>query len=154
MPPGQAGFTYLGLLIAVAIMGVSLAAAGTLWSFAAQRDREADLLFIGHQYRNAIARYYSAGGFRYPRELRDLLDDDRSPTPRHFLRKLYADPMSGAADWQIVRAADGGVMGVASTSQAKSIKRANFDGADAGFEDFERYCDWQFVYVPRRGAAY
>jgi type II secretory pathway pseudopilin PulG len=145
------GFTYIGLLVAVAILGIVLAAAGTLWSIAARREKEADLLFIGHQFRGAISRYYAANGFRYPRELTDLLSDESSAVPRHFIRQVYRDPMTGQADWQIIRAADGGVMGIASRSNAKTIKRANFTQLDAGFKDMESYSDWQFTYEPRRG---
>jgi hypothetical protein len=127
-----------------------LSAAGTMWSVAAQRDKELDLLFIGHQYRDAIARYFFTA-HRYPRELTDLLTDDSSVVPRHFLRKIYLDPMTGAADWNVIRSPDGGVMGLASSSQAKPIRRANFELDDAGFEDTECYCDWQFIFVPRYG---
>jgi type II secretory pathway pseudopilin PulG len=150
---GNGGFTYIALLIAVAILGIALSAVGSLWSFTAQREREIELIFIGHQFRNAIARYYLAGGagFQYPRELQDLVDDDRSPEGRHFLRRIYRDPMTGAADWQIIRSNDGGVIGVASSSRARPIKRANFDREDAVFDGLECYCDWQFTYDPRRG---
>ena len=48
--PRQGGFTYVGLLIAVALMGVGLAAYGELYSHAAQREKEAELLFIGGQF--------------------------------------------------------------------------------------------------------
>ena len=147
---GSGGFTYIGLLIAVAIMGIMLSAAGTVWSITSQREKEAELIFIGHQVRGAISRYYSAGGFRYPPELADLVSDERSAVPRHFLRQIYRDPMTGQADWQIIRAADGGVMGIASSSKAKTLKRANFELLEAGFEDMECYCDWQFLYEPRR----
>ena len=152
MSRGSGGFTYIGLLIAVAIMGIMLSAAGTLWSVSAQREKEVELLYIGHQYRDAIAHYFYKV-HRYPRELNDLLSDDTSAVPRHFLRKLYYDPMTGAADWNIIRFADGGVMGVASHSQAKSIKHANFDPDDVGFADMDCYCDWQFIFVPRFGRS-
>lgn len=148
---GSRGFTYIGLLIAVAIMGIMLAAAGTLWSVTSKREKEVELIFIGHQVRGAISRYYAAGGFRYPPELADLVSDQRSAVPRHFLRQIYRDPMTGQADWQIIRAADGGVMGIASSSKEKAMKRANFEPLEAGFKDLECYCDWQFLYEPRRG---
>ena len=41
----QQGFTYLGILILVAVMGAGLAAFGTIASHAAQREKEAELLF-------------------------------------------------------------------------------------------------------------
>ena len=149
----QSGFTYIGILIAVMLMGIALGAAGSIWSFTAQRDKEAELIYIGHQFRDAIARYYAAGGagFQYPRELQDLIEDDRSVVPRHFLRQVYRDPMTGQADWQLIRTNDGGIMGVVSNSQAKPIKRAGFEAADAAFEGTECYCDWQFIYELRRG---
>ena len=143
------GFTYIGLLIAIAILGIMLSAVGTLWSFSSKRDKEVELLFIGHEFRNAITRYYTAGG-RYPPDLGDLVNDDRAPVPRHFLRQIYPDPMTGAADWQLILAPDGGVMGVASSSKAATIKRANFDLADTGLENSEHYGDWQFIYLPTR----
>jgi type II secretory pathway pseudopilin PulG len=148
---GAGGFTYIGLLIAVAILGLLLAGAGTLWSFTARREKEVELLFIGHQFRNAIARYYAAGGGgrRYPTELQDLIVDERSVVPRHFLRQIYRDPMTGLADWQVIRTNDGLILGVASNSRGKSIKRANFAIEDAAFESVECYCDWQFTYLVR-----
>ena len=150
---GSGGFTYIGLLIAVAIMGIMLSAAGTLWSITSKREKEVELIFIGHQVRGAISRYYMAGGLRYPPELADLVSDERSAVPRHFLRQIYRDPMTGQADWQIIRAADGGVMGIASSSNAKTMKRANFEPLEAGFADMECYCDWQFLYQPRRARS-
>jgi len=142
------GFTYVGILIVVAILGLSLAAAGSVWSFAARRDKEAELIFVGDQFREAIGRYRASGGggFQFPRELTDLLNDDRSPVPRHYIRKIYLDPMTGKDDWQLIRTNDGGIIGIASNSSAKPIKRAKFERQDAEFEDKDCYCDWQFVY--------
>jgi type II secretory pathway pseudopilin PulG len=151
LPPRakSSGFTYIGLLIAVTILGIMLAAAGTMWSITARREKEVELPFIGHQFRNAIAHYYAVGGI-YPRELADLVTDERLAAPRHFLRQIYRDPITGQADWQIILAPDGGVMGVTSNSQATTLKRANFNLEDAGFEGMEHYSDWQFAFSPRR----
>jgi type II secretory pathway pseudopilin PulG len=155
MKRSSQGFTYIGILIAVAVIGIFLAAAGTLWSFSAQREKEAELLFVGHQYRNAIAHYRAAagGGTQLPRELQDLLQDERSPVPRRFLRKLYPDPMTGKDDWTLIRTENGGIIGVASSSAASPIKKKNFDLADDSFEDKECYCDWQFVFSTRFNVA-
>jgi type II secretory pathway pseudopilin PulG len=144
----QAGFTYLGLLFAVAILGITLATIGVVWSTQLRRDREAELLFVGNQYRIAIGRYLMSGG-TFPLALTDLLDDKRTPAPRRFLRRLYPDPMTGSADWQLISAPSGGIMGVASSSQGKPIKVAGFDQVDAAFEKAECYCDWKFAYAPR-----
>ncbi len=70
MPSGrQAGFTYVAMLVAVVIIGIGLAAAGQVWSAANQRSREQELIFIGHEFRNAIQRYYEqtpGAAKRYP----------------------------------------------------------------------------------------
>jgi type II secretory pathway pseudopilin PulG len=141
----------MGLLFAVVIMGLALSTVGVMWSTQIRREREAQLLFVGDQYRRAIAHYY-ADGRRYPQALTDMLQDNRYPQIHRQLRRLYVDPMTGKADWQLVPAGDGGIMGVASSSQQKPIKVASFPIADAAFEGAECYCAWQFVYAPRRGA--
>src|ERR1700680_2086784 len=85
---GSAGFTYIGLLVAVVILGIGLSAVGTVWRTQAQREREQELLFIGGAYRAAIASYYAAGAHQFPQNLSDLLEDKRFPEPRHHLRRL------------------------------------------------------------------
>ncbi|MDB6042163.1 MAG: type secretory pathway, pseudopilin PulG [Gammaproteobacteria bacterium] len=146
----QAGFTYIGLLVAVVIMGLLLTIVSRIWTVTAQRERETELLFAGDAIRVAIAGYF-ANGHQYPLSLQLLLADDRSPVPKRHLRRLYPDPMTGSPDWTLIYAPDGvGIMGVASSSTRAPIKRRNFPLIDVAFEDSDCYCEWQFVYVPRR----
>src|SRR5262249_9242669 len=96
------GFTYLAMLAAVAVIGIGLAAAGEVWSQARQREREQELLFAGNQFRQAIALYERrtpGGARRYPEKLADLLLDKRYPVVQRYLRRIYADPMTGKAEW-------------------------------------------------------
>ena len=144
----HSGFTYIGLLFAIAIIGITLATVGVVWSTQIRRDKEAELLWIGNQYRNAIGQYYATGG-QYPAELADLLEDKRFPQARRYLRKLFPDPMTGQIDWQLIAAAGTGIMGIASSSQGKPIKVAGFATRDASFNDATCYCDWKFVYTGR-----
>jgi type II secretory pathway pseudopilin PulG len=144
----QAGFTYLGILAAVVLMGLLLTAATRVWTLTAQRERETELLFIGDTFRIAIANYY-AHGHRYPNALEDLLIDKRYPVPMRYLRRLYLDPITNEADWQLVPAGEGGFKGVYSPSKLAPIKRRNFAEIDRGFTDTDCYCDWQFIYEPR-----
>ena len=151
LPGKQSGFTYLAVLFAVAIAGVALAATGINWSQAAQREKERELLFVGSQFRQAIALYYekSPGGVKqYPHALSDLLKDDRQIVTSRYLRKIYTDPMTNKADWGIEVAPDGRVMGVHSLSDAAPIKTAGFDYADQAFEGATKYSDWMFDYTP------
>lgn len=110
-----AGFTYLGLLLAIALLGVSLLAASELWVRIAKRQRDAQLVWTGEQYRRAISSYYQSspsGVKTYPQMLGELLEDPRFPAMRRHLRMLYPNPMTGQLDWELVRAAGGGIQGI------------------------------------------
>jgi type II secretory pathway pseudopilin PulG len=148
------GFTYFGVLFAIALLGCAMATGGTLWSFSARRERERELLWTGDQFRRAIASYYSAGppGVReFPRNLADLLEDRRGPAVRRHLRRLYPDPITGNLDWQMVRLQDQSIIGVASGSALEPLKRSGFAESDSAFENASCYCDWRFVYLPALG---
>jgi type II secretory pathway pseudopilin PulG len=150
-PRASAGFTYLGLLLAVVVLGLALSAVGTVWRTMAQREREKELLFIGHEFQAAIAAYYESGGRQFPQDLGDLLEDKRWPEPRHFLRRLYADPMTRNPDWTIIRTDSLGITGISSSSKAVPIKKRGFEPQDEAFADAETYQDWKFVYIPSIG---
>jgi type II secretory pathway pseudopilin PulG len=143
----EAGFTYIGLLILIALIGIALAAVGETASSIARHERERELLFIGHEYRNAIGRFYQKNR-RYPFELAELLESNTGPMPSHYLRRLYRDPMTGEADWTLVPAGAQGFMGVASRSTKEPLKKTGFDLADESFEQAATYADWSFAYYP------
>ena len=148
MRRGERGFTYIGLLAVVVLIGLALAAAGEVATTAAQREREAQLLWVGHAYRAAIAHYF-AQKRTYPLTLEELLGgapDD--PVQVRHIRRLYPDPMTHGAPWVLLPAPNGGILGVASSSQRAPLKKANFDPADEGFADAATYADWQFKYAP------
>ncbi len=54
--------------------------------------------------------------------------------------------LTGKAEWGLVKAPDGGVMGVYGLSGDKPLKTANFRLRDREFEGAARYPDWKFVY--------
>jgi len=141
------GFTYLTALFMIAILAGGLALAGEMWHTNTIREKEAELLFVGHQYRKAIGRYYLAGGARYPRSLEELLKDPRQPGTVRHLRKLYPDPITGK-DFAPIKAPDGGVWGVYSVSEDAPHKTSGFKLRDAGFEGAKRYADWKFIHTP------
>jgi type II secretory pathway pseudopilin PulG len=143
----QRGFTYLGFLLFVAIAGAGLAAYSELASHAAQREKEAELLFRGEQYRDAIASYYKKEQ-RYPKALAELLEDKRYPMPVRHLRRLYKEPITGQDEWGLVEAPGGGVMGVYSPSEEAPIKSGNFSPSNQEFADAPKYADWKFVHSP------
>lgn len=145
-PNKQRGFAYAAVLAAVVIVGIGAEVAYLSTARIVQADREAELLFRGQAYRRAIESYYRANG-SYPRALEDLLKDPRFPSRRH-IRVLYEDPMAKGKDWLLIRASDGGIGGVASSSTAKPLKTANFPAHFEKFNDAKSYSEWAFEYLP------
>ena len=146
-PSRQAGATYLLTLFAVAALGLGLAAFGAVWSTAAQREREAELLFIGGEFARALASYRAsspAGTAAYPPRLEDLLLDPRQPFVRRHLRQLYRDPMTGEADWLVDRR-DGQIVAVRSRSTRPVLRRSDLPPwvAVTAQGEATRHTDWQ-----------
>jgi type II secretory pathway pseudopilin PulG len=132
----------------IALFGLALSAAAVVWSTATQREREEELLFVGQEFRAAIARYRErnqARADRLPRELTDLLQDDTQVPTQRYLRKLYVDPMTGKRDWGLVRAPTGGILGVYSTSSKAPLRKSRFPAALKDFAEARKYSDWRFI---------
>ncbi len=143
----QGGWVLLALLFILAALGAGMAAVGTVWTTTAQREKEAELLFVGEQYRRAIESYqrHSPGAEKpYPPSLADLLQDRRLPMPVRHLRRLYPDPITGRPEWGLVRDAQGGIVGVYSLSEGRPIKQTGFAAAQEGFEAASSYREWVF----------
>lgn len=131
----QAGSVMLGFLVMLALFSVGLLAAAQWLLSMTRSEKEAELLFVGQQYRSAIESYRLSGGVnQYPRRLEDLLLDPRLPTIKRHLRRLYPDPITGQPIWGIVKAPDGGILGVFSLSTQEPLKRQGFDAVDKDME--------------------
>ncbi|MFZ2161171.1 MAG: type II secretion system protein [Sideroxyarcus sp.] len=150
------GFTYLGLLAIIAIMGVVMVSTSEVWHTAQKREKERELLFVGNEFRQAINAYYEHTpglGPRYPASLEDLLKDPRYPSTQRYLRKIYADPVSGSEKWGLIRGQGGEILGVHSLSEEEPMKQGNFSLADRSFEGKKKYADWVFMHVPGQRPA-
>ncbi|MBU1690477.1 MAG: type II secretion system GspH family protein [Gammaproteobacteria bacterium] len=143
------GFTYIGVLLAVVFIGVALAATGTVWQQTRQREKERELLFVGNQFRQALEGYYEkpppGKGKKFPQKIEDLLQDDRYPGVKRYLRVIYRDPMTGSAEWGLLKGADQGIVGLYSLSDGEPLKTANFDLDDAGLAGKLHYYEWRFI---------
>jgi type II secretory pathway pseudopilin PulG len=158
MPPAprrQHGFTYLGLIILVAIIGLVGAAGLKMGALLQRNAAEQELLDIGAAFADALesyARATPAGRPRQPASLADLLKDPRFPGVRRHLRKLYVDPVSGRAEWGLMYLAGGtGVVGVHSLSNARPLKLGNFEPRFAQFAAKRRFSEW--IFMAAEGAA-
>jgi type II secretory pathway pseudopilin PulG len=148
---GQSGAVLLIVMLFVLIS--TLAASTLVQSYQTQtrREKEDQLLFVGDQYRRAIASYYGVippGGARsLPQSIESLLNDQRFSTPIQHLRQAYPDPMTGKADWVLVRAGTG-IAGVHSRSTLEPFKQGGFEQRYRVFEGRKSYAEWVFSVVP------
>lgn len=147
----ERGFSYVLVMFLVAAVAIISVRALENTMTAERRAKEAQLLLVGQAYRNAIRDYYEGSpgtGKMYPKDLESLLLDPRTTRLRRPLRKLYRDPITGKAEWGVVRSKTGEVMGVFSLSALAPIKRDGFPSELAGFANARQYRDWRFVYEP------
>jgi type II secretory pathway pseudopilin PulG len=153
----QAGFTYVGMIVFVTIIGLVGAATLKVGALLARAEAENELLEIGAAFSDALASYARAtppGQPQQPPSLEALLRDPRFPNPRRHLRRIFVDPITGRAEWGLVRAAEGApIMGVYSLSQAQPLKLANFDQRFVNFERKQHLSDWKFVATSQGLAA-
>lgn len=146
--PAGRGFTYVWLLFVLALSAAGLAVLGEQWQVAAQREREAELLFRGGQIADALARWRDAsptGLPQRPTALEQLIVDDRHDPPRFHLRRLYVDPFTGAADWVLVRDEGGGIEGVHSRSGAPALRRVQVALREGADPSAPAVGDWLFT---------
>ena len=147
----KSGFALISLLIVLAIVGIATSATVTLGVLVQRRAAEEALLDIGAEFQRALGSYIGAtpaGKPTYPNTLEDLLRDPRTPTLHRHLRKLYADPITGKAEWALLPAPGGqGFAGLHSLSTARPIKRTSFDSVFVDFDDRKSYSEWQFAYT-------
>ena len=145
------GYAMAALIVGIGILAVMLGVALPLWHTAVRREREAELVFRGEQYVQAIRLFQRRYAGTFPPNI-DVLVQQR------FLRRRYQDPIT-RGDFQplyaemgkvaaSVRArgqapapanpARGGVIGVVSTSTDRSLRMYKGRG---------HYNEWTFVAV-------
>lgn len=141
------GFTYLGVMYMVVLLGLTSTLASVVWTTVQRRDNEHELLFVGRQYQAAIERYRQADpspASRYPRTLDELLTDRRAPLAKHHLRQLYPDPITGGPQWGLIQLKDGAIVGIHSLSERTPMRRnPPLVGQKDGFA--RSYRQWRFI---------
>lgn len=164
----KGGFTYIGALVMVMIVGIMATRAAVVWSTAAKREREEELLSRGTQVRDALRKWYKVkvadgklvssttpatgapaapAAVTSPTDLKALLRDPNSVSKERYLRPYcLVDPITGK-DWDVIRL-EGRIVGVRSTSTQDPVKQGNFpfDLHPQDFENKQKYSQWEFVY--------
>lgn len=138
----QRGFSYLVLLLWIAIGSTLLTVLASRWSFESRRERETEFVFRAEQYRLAIESYSAPINIngcsnlqQLPVSLNDLVTDSRCGLTRHHLRALYTDPITRSPQWGLVQSF-GTIQGVYSMSDLAPVRHV--DGV-------KTYREWKFL---------
>ena len=83
----ERGYAMAALLVSLAVMSVLMSVALPTWRHAAQREKEAELVFRGEQYARAVALYRAKNANAFPPSI-DVLVQGK------YLRKKYLDPIT------------------------------------------------------------
>ena len=170
---GESGYAMAALLVAIALMSVFMSAALPAWRHAAQREKEAELLWRGRQYDRALQLYRRKHSIPGPASVDVLLEEK-------FLRKKYKDPITGGDfDLRPVsptgEALGGGETetGPSSRASSRASRRRRTSRAPPGrgagqliggvrstskeksilvLNGRQRYNEWDFTYVPYQDA--
>ena len=162
----SAGYTLVVLVMAIAVMSIMVMVALQTVEFQMQREREAELIFRGEQYVEAIRLYKQKYG-RHPMRMKEIWEAN----PK-VVRRKWTDPITGSENWGLVflgqegrqvgrpgggprgrkptptptpvfsRQREGGgekvgpIIGVHSLSEKQSIKI---------YEGRNKYSEWKFV---------
>lgn len=149
-PPAR-GVVLMGLVVLLALAGLAVLKFGESAATARQREREAQLLWVGQQYRAALESYYRASpgpAKHLPLTLDELVRDSRFPNPVRHLRKIYPDPLQPEVPWGLVRRGSQ-IIGVYSQSDGAPLRRAGFAPGLESFEGAAQYSAWRFLFIPR-----
>jgi type II secretory pathway pseudopilin PulG len=84
------------VVLVIALMSILMAVAVQTVDFQMRREREAELIFRGEQYVEAIRLYRMKYG-RYPMRMKEIWEAD----PR-VVRKQWKDPITDSEDWGLI----------------------------------------------------
>jgi type II secretory pathway pseudopilin PulG len=93
---GSPGFTLVGVVVAIAILTILVAAIGPSVYAISQREKETELIFRGRQYARAIVLFQRKFG-RLPNSINEL-----EKSKPHTLRKRYKEPMCDCDQWHLI----------------------------------------------------
>jgi hypothetical protein len=95
----QSGYALLLIMFFLALLVLSMAAAAPTVLSNIQREREAEMVWRGHQYTRAVRMYYMKL-HRFPTALDDLT---QPKTGIRFMRQAYKDPMNRVdGSWRLI----------------------------------------------------
>jgi len=93
---GEGGYTLVIVVLVIALMSILMAVAVQTVDFQMRREREAELIFRGEQYVEAIRLYRMKYG-RYPMRMKEIWEAN----PR-VVRKQWKDPITDSENWGLI----------------------------------------------------
>ena len=123
--PADRGYALAALLVGLAVMGIAMSAALPVWSQAARRERELELIFRGEQYARAVGLYQRVYAGAYPPDIDTLVE-------QRFLRRRYRDPMVADGEFRIVYQAEASELLGDAAAAAPGAVAADESGGAAG----------------------
>jgi len=88
----ESGFTLVGIVVAIAIVTILIAAVGPSIATIVQRDKETELIFRGKQFARGVLVFQKRFG-RYPLSLKEL----KEAHPK-AIRQLWREPLCNCDD--------------------------------------------------------
>lgn len=89
------GYILIILMFAILVISMGFLLASPVWRTQVKREKEAELIFRGKQYVEAIRIYQMKNPGKYPEELDKLVEDK-------YLRRFFKDPMTKNGEWGII----------------------------------------------------
>lgn len=100
LPARAGGYNLVILVMTITVLNIMVAAALPQWSSVLRRHKEAELIFRGLQYAEAI-RVFQTRFNRPPVRLQELIE-----TKPRSIRKLWENPMSEDGSWGLILASN------------------------------------------------
>jgi type II secretory pathway pseudopilin PulG len=119
----EAGYTLLVLTVLIAVLAVGLLVALPVWETQVRREKEAELLFRGRQYMEAVRLYTLKNPGRFPKTLDELVEG-------RFLRRPFPDPMTKDGVWDLIL--QGGMPTITPPSTSRPSPQPAFPNPEAG----------------------
>jgi type II secretory pathway pseudopilin PulG len=89
------GYVLIMLMFVVTVMAIGLMVAVPVWETQIRREKEAELIFRGNQYVEAVRIYQLKNPGSLPQKLDILVE-------KKCLRRLFKDPMTPEGEWNLI----------------------------------------------------
>ena len=94
------GYVLIMLMVVVFALSVGALIALPVWQTQVQREKEAELIFRGKQYVEAVRLYQQKYPGSFPQSFEELVEEK-------CIRRLYKDPMTKDGLWNVILQAPG-----------------------------------------------